>query len=242
MFEIYGKTHVGSVREHNEDAIWYDSERGVALVADGLGGHNAGEVASRITAETFANYLADYEPNSKSAAEIKRIMIDAFLGAHKCVKNMASENSKQTGMATTAVACCLNSRSYNITNVGDSRAYVVKENEIRQITQDHSFVQEMVSSGVLSESDARNHPERNIIKRCIGSSENLEVDYFEGPLTRGDRLLLCSDGVHDLLDDREILAAVSTDKDARDICAELVNRSMCAGGNDNISVILAVQK
>ena len=125
-FELSGQSHTGTVREHNEDAIWFDAGRGVAIIADGVGGHNAGEVASRLTVETFAEHTTKTWSNEISVADTKNIMVDSLLSANKIVRDTASESPDKYRMATTAVALCLGDGMYGIANVGDSRAYLLR--------------------------------------------------------------------------------------------------------------------
>jgi len=241
MFEFAGQSHTGIVREHNEDAIWFDAGRGVAIVADGVGGHNAGEVASRLTVETFAEYTTKTWSNEMSVADTKKIMVDSLLAANEIVRDTASESPDKYRMATTAVALCLSDGMYGIANVGDSRAYLLRSAEIHQITQDHSYVQGLVDSGEISKTEARRHPERNMITRCIGTAADLKVDFFHGYLEPCEHVLLCSDGVHDLLEDREILAIVSSGISVDDMCSEIIEKAIRAGGHDNASVVIAQQ-
>jgi len=241
MFELSGQSHTGTVREHNEDAIWFDAGRGIAIVADGVGGHNAGEVASRLTVETFAEYTTKTWSREMSVADTKTIMVDSLLSANKIVRDTASESPDKYRMGTTAVALCLGDGIYGIANVGDSRAYLLRPAEIHQITQDHSYVQDLVESGEISKTEARQHPERSMINRCVGTDANVEVDFFHGHLKPCDYLLLCSDGVHDLLEDREILSIVSSRMSVDDMCLEIIAKAIAAGGYDNASVVIAQQ-
>jgi serine/threonine protein phosphatase PrpC len=240
MFKISGKTHIGAVREQNEDALWFDQIRCAAIVADGVGGHNAGEVASNMTIKTFAKDVADSLGNHSEAAETKTMMMESFSNAHKFVRDAAAADSGRSGMGTTAVAFCLKSVGYIVANVGDSRAYLVKPGVLHQITADHTYVQDLVASGEISKAVARRHPERNILNRCIGTKDDIEIDFFEGELEDSERLLLCSDGLHNMLSEREILAISSSNQAGDDICSELVARSIAAGGNDNVSVVIAI--
>lgn len=239
MFELSGQSHTGSVREHNEDAIWFDPVRGIAIIADGVGGQNAGEVASRLTVGAYAKHVTEHWSTGMSVEETKNIMIDSLLSANKIVRVAASESPSKYRMATTAVALCLGDDVYGTVNVGDSRAYLLKPGEIHQITKDHSFVQDLVESGEISKADARRHPERGIINRCVGTEANVEVDFFHGHLQAGECLLLCSDGVHDLLADREILSVFSSRRSVDVICSELIAKAIAAGGYDNVSVVVA---
>ena len=241
MFELSGQSHTGPVREHNEDAIWFDAGRGVAIIADGVGGHNAGEVASRLTVETFAEHTTKAWSNEMSVADTKNLMVDSLLAANKIVRDTASESPDKYRMATTAVALCLGDGIYGIANVGDSRAYLLRPAEIHQITQDHTYVQGFVESGEISKAEARQHPERGMINRCVGTEANLEVDFFHGYFEPGEHLLLCSDGVHDLLEDQEILAIVSSRMSVDDMCLEIIAKAIAAGGYDNASLVIAKQ-
>ncbi|MCU6760767.1 Serine/threonine phosphatase stp [uncultured Roseburia sp.] len=236
--ETYSLTDIGIAREMNQD-YFFTSEEPVGnlpnlfIVADGMGGHNAGEFASRFTVETIV----------KTAAECKEqdtvsILRSAILSANEALLLYAKEHEKMAGMGTTIVAAAANGAQLYVANVGDSRLYVVGD-EIRQITKDHSLVQEMVRMGELDEEKARSHPDKNIITRAIGAEEELKIDFFEVPLQPGDKVMMCTDGLTNMIEDTDMLSVLNEPGVSLDKKVEsLVNTANKNGGKDNITVIV----
>jgi protein phosphatase len=224
--KIIGATHAGNVRSHNEDAILTDGKRGLAVVADGMGGHASGEVASRITIDTFTRSFAD-------ATSLREILLQA----HAAIVACAVAQPESAGMGATAVAALADSEHFQIAWVGDSRAYHWRFGALRQISQDHSYLEFLLRSGAITDAQARNHPQRNVVTQALGLNSP-EPDWFEDSWQQGDRLLLCSDGLSDELEDAEIQALLDTNPDIESAAFALVNAALKNGGRDNISVVL----
>ena len=236
----FGATDIGRVRSVNQDSVVVligdDAPLGEALiaVADGMGGHAAGEVASRRSLELLVESL-----NSASAPD-ERAMRDAFAQANAGVFREASQNPEYRGMGTTLVAGLLTGGDLIIGNVGDSRMYLHRNGELSRVTQDHSWVGEMVAAGALTEEQAANHPRRNVLTRALGVSASVKADLARLPLLRGDRLTLCSDGLHGMVDDKTIERVVGGKSlNLKKAAGELIDLANRAGGTDNITVALA---
>ena len=237
MLRSYALTDIGQKRQLNQDFI-YLSEKpignlpNVFIVADGMGGHNAGDYASRLAVETVVQEIGI----SFEKSPVK-ILNNAIGRANEQLRKRAREDRKLSGMGTTIVAATCLGRYLEVANVGDSRLYVISD-EIRQITQDHSLVEEMVRMGGLDKETARNHPDKNIITRAVGARPDVEVDFFDVELQTGDMVLLCSDGLTNMVEDETICRILKGDGDLEDRVEELTRTANQNGGKDNISVIL----
>lgn len=203
------------------------------LVADGMGGHNAGDYASRITVETVVERAAD-----SKETDPMRILGEAIQSANALVCKQAGESPELEGMGTTLVAASCRGESLYVANVGDSRLYVVNGSGIRQITRDHSWVEEMVSRGGIQRADARTHPDKNIITRAVGVEDRVEVDFFTVQLEKGDEILMCTDGLTNMLEDEDIRMILDGARDIVEKAQKLVKAANENGGRDNISVVL----
>lgn len=237
MIRSYALTDIGQKRQLNQDYI-YHSETPVGnlpnvfIVADGMGGHNAGDYASRLAVETVVEEIgASFEKNAV------KILNNAIRRANEQLRKRARENKALSGMGTTIVAATCIGRYLEVANVGDSRLYVISD-EIRQITEDHSLVEEMVRMGGLDKEAARNHPDKNIITRAVGARRDVEVDFFNVELQTGDLVLLCSDGLTNMVDDEMICRILKGDGNLEDRVEELMKTANENGGKDNISVIV----
>lgn len=226
MITIAGDTHPGRVRANNEDAFLADPGRALAVVADGMGGHASGEIASQITIDTFT-------AQGDGAA-----LADMLLAAHRHIAEHARAHPQCAGMGATAVAARADARHYRISWVGDSRAYHWRPGAgLRRISRDHSYLEWLLSQGQISEAEARNHPQRNVVTQGLGLNEP-EPESREGDWAPRDRLLLCSDGLTDELDDAEIDALLNAAPDLGIAVAALIDAALKSGGRDNISVVL----
>lgn len=238
MLKTFSITDVGVKRKLNQDFV-YTSERPVGslpnlfIVADGMGGHNAGDYASKVTVETIVEKVG-----SSSETERSRVLDEAIQAANMLIRARAKESADLEGMGTTVVAATCQGNSLCVANVGDSRLYVANRREIRQITRDHSWVAEMVRRGGMGKEEARYHPDRNIITRAIGADDELKVDFFTVQLKEGDLILMCTDGLTNMLEDEEIRMILNGARDIVEKAEELVNAANERGGRDNISVIL----
>jgi serine/threonine protein phosphatase PrpC len=234
-------TDVGRKREHNEDNMAYVIPKdpqvmamkgALFIVADGMGGHAAGEVASEIAVDTVSNayYMDDNE-------DVMTPLLQAIKRANLAIHQRAAENLLRSGMGTTCVAAVLRGNMGYIANVGDSRAYLVRGSHVKQITQDHSWVAEQVRAGLLTEDQARTHAQRNVITRCLGTQPDVEVDVFLEPLQENDCLVLCTDGLSGLLSDEEVMRIVDQSVPQESVY-HLVERANENGGPDNITAIV----
>jgi len=244
--DAFGLTDVGCVREHNEDAIDWDTERGMFILADGMGGHNAGEVASALAIESIKHALYDVltpEVIDSEIVDYNDALYEAITYANTEIFEQAQENPDYTGMGTTLVMSLIQNGKALIANVGDSRLYVHNDSMLKQLTTDHSLVQEMVDNGYLSEEEAYSAVSRNLITRALGISEEVEVDLIEHEIQKGDVFLICSDGLSDLVLDEEISTILIKNKGSLDDAAkELIAAANAKGGKDNISVILMTMR
>jgi protein phosphatase len=227
-------TDVGRMRQNNEDS--YLSSKPVAAVADGMGGHSAGEVASAIAIEELAA-LRDRGPWENETAATDDLK-QAILRANRRIREMAASDRKLNGMGTTLVALLEDGDMVHVANVGDSRGYLLRQGELSQVTVDHSLVQELVDDGRLSPEDAERHPQRSVITRALGIDPEVEFDLFTYKLQVGDRLLLCSDGLSDVVEPAQIRKVLLRIPSAQRAARELVTVANEQGGPDNITVIV----
>lgn len=237
MLRSYALTDIGRKRQLNQDYI-YLTENPIGnlpnlfIVADGMGGHKAGDYASDLAVKTVTR-----EVETSAEKSPVKILNHAITTANQVLRRRASEDFALNGMGTTLVAATCIGRLLQVANVGDSRLYVIGD-EITQITQDHSLVEEMVRMGGLGREEARNHPDKNIITRAVGARNDIEVDFFELELETGDMVLLCSDGLTNMVDDETICRILKNGKSLKDRVEELVETANSNGGRDNISVIV----
>ena len=237
MLKTFSVTDIGKKRKLNQDYVFSSDRKignlsNVFSVADGMGGHNAGDYASRYTVDTMVEEIE----RSFEQSPVK-ILENAIKTANHKLREKAAENPNLFGMGTTVVACTVLGRYLQVANVGDSRLYVIND-KITQITRDHSLVEEMVRMGGIDRVSARNHPDKNIITRAIGATGNVNIDFFEVPLRDGDIILMCSDGLSNMIEDSEILKIVTSEESLESKAAGLISTANENGGNDNISVVL----
>lgn len=228
--KAYYRTHVGLVREQNEDTVLTDEQNGLFILADGMGGHRAGEVASLMAATTLRDALAGEEPSVDK-------LLRGFRRANSAVFERSLEDSRYYGMGTTMTALWDGGEMLLLGHVGDSRAYLFSEDRLRQVSIDHSVVGEMVRSGAITEAQARTHPYRNVITRAVGTEDSVRTDVMELPRARGDRWLLCSDGLTDMVEDEEI-AQTLREHPGEAAADRLIELALLHGGRDNVSVLL----
>ncbi len=240
MVEVFGLSDVGCIRELNEDCYCIcgfgdNSERGFCILADGMGGHNAGEVASQNAVKLIAEEMNRLLESGEK--EIPGQLSRAVSAANTGVYTMASENPIHRGMGTTVVTAFIDDGTAYVANVGDSRAYAVRDDEIVQITTDHSVVSELVMRGTITKEEARLHPQRNIITRAVGTDKSVRTDIFEYNYSPGDVMIICSDGLSTMLDDNRILEIIKSKKTSEDTVNSLIAAAKDEGGLDNITVI-----
>ena len=227
-------TDVGRMRKNNEDS--YLSSKPVAAVADGMGGHSAGEVASAIAIEELAalGRRGPWANETDATDDLKQ----AILRANRRIREMAASDRKLNGMGTTLVALLEDGDMVHVANVGDSRGYLLRQGELSQVTVDHSLVQELVDDGRLSPEDAERHPQRSVITRALGIDPEVEFDLFTYKLQVGDRLLLCSDGLSDVVEPAQIRNVLLRVRNSHQAARKLVTVANEQGGPDNITVIV----
>ncbi len=235
--KTFSMTDIGRRRGMNQDYI-FTSEAPVGnlpnlfIVADGMGGHNAGDFASRYTVEYVVKAIA-----SSGLTEPVSLLGEALRQVNANLLELADKNPRMKGMGTTFVGATIIQDCLRVANVGDSRLYIVNQ-EITQITRDHSLVQEMVRMGEMNQDQARVHPDKNIITRAVGVFKDIEADFFEVNLKLGDRILLCSDGLTNMMEDSDIRRIMCSQRDIAESVERLVAAANENGGKDNISVII----
>ncbi len=230
------KTDKGKKRELNEDYVLTlkGNDYQLLIVADGMGGHNAGEIASKLASMRVRDYVFDAYSNTKDKEELLRIAISK---ANDAVYLKSQENKELSGMGTTLTSILVTGTNVYFGHVGDSRAYIIADGDIRKITQDHSLVQELIDNGSITESEAINHPQRNLITRAVGTEKNVSIDTGCEQVKKGDIIMLCSDGLTNYISKEEILEIVK-EKESGAV-EELIRTANERGGSDNISIILA---
>ena len=235
-----GKSDIGKLRENNEDSIFVQNSdigclKNVFIVADGMGGHKSGEVASSNAVRFFCEFIQ----NINESKEILDTIVEGVGYANKKVKELSETSDAYTNMGTTFLVASIYDDKLYIAHVGDSRLYIVRNNEIKQITTDHTYVMDMVKSGVITKEEAKVHPDRNIITRALGVDKNLSIDGIFNKIYNDDIIIMCSDGLYEMLEDDKILniaqiTSLSLEKKAE----KLIENANLFGGRDNISVIL----
>ena len=245
-FMIHGVTDEGLVREHNEDYISWDVEKGLVILADGMGGHNAGEVASELAVNSINEALEEVlSPEIKDSGnmDFEEAVGEAVIYANDEINKHAKEHPECTGMGTTIVMALFHNESVILANVGDSRIYRFRQGELKQVTTDHSLVQEMIDNGYMSEEEALNSSNRNLITRALGIAEEVNVDVASHDTQEDDIYLLCSDGLSDMITDEQIFSVLVKSRDDLERASDdLIELAKQHGGHDNVSVILVALK
>ncbi|MCR5830691.1 MAG: Stp1/IreP family PP2C-type Ser/Thr phosphatase [Lachnospiraceae bacterium] len=237
MFKTYSMTDIGRRRKLNQDTV-YSCEHPLGnlnnlfIVADGMGGHKAGDYASAYTVKAIEREVEVCEDKSPI-----KILREAITVANMEIYEKASTEADFAGMGTTVVAATISDDVLYVANVGDSRLYLI-DKAITQVTKDHSLVAELVRKGSLDATQAKAHPDKNIITRAIGAAPSVDIDFFEVELNPGDIILMCTDGLTNMVDDDEILRIVRTGVDVPDIAENLVKMANHNGGKDNIGVVI----
>ncbi len=234
----YARTDVGRVRAHNQDYLYSSSSpigdlENLYLVADGMGGHKAGDFASRFLVECMIDYL-----QMESAPGPEELFRDGIRCANEQLYEKSLSSPELSGMGTTLVAATIKNNTLYVANVGDSRLYLYRSGELSQITRDHSYVEEMVRLGRMIRGSREYQEKKNLITRAVGTSRRVEADFFKVPLAAGDLILLCSDGLTNMLTDREIGAALGGGQTIQEKVEELIGEANNNGGRDNIAVVL----
>ena len=241
----YGISDVGRIRKDNEDSYCikaYDDAHMLAVVADGMGGHIGGKQASAIAVESITDYfdsniskIFGYSPR-----KIKQAMLDSVTDANKRVYDFSKENPELCGMGTTIVVCYISDGKVFAVSAGDSRLYIINDT-IKQITRDHSLINELLEMGMISPNQAKNHPKKNIITKAVGSDFSIEPDIYSEKLGEKDTVLLCTDGLTNMIENEMITQIVNSGLELSECANSLVEQAKKNGGNDNITVVIIRQ-
>ncbi|WP_242842144.1 Stp1/IreP family PP2C-type Ser/Thr phosphatase [Ruminiclostridium cellobioparum] len=240
IFLKYGiRTDRGLKRQLNEDncnvLVGYPGIPACFVIADGMGGHKCGEVASKQAVDSVCNLLlkADWEKEN-----ISEMLSDIIVKVNDEIYNFSLLDEATQGMGTTLIITVLKNRKLYIGHVGDSRVYIIRENSIEKVTWDHSFIEELVKNGSITRDEAVNHPKRNLITRAVGYELGLQVDTYEIDLKDNDIILLCTDGLTNMLTEEEILDIIKNNEEPQDACDTLIQKANNNGGEDNTTVIV----
>ena len=226
------RTDIGKVRRQNEDAAWFDLDHGVFAVADGMGGHLAGEVASGMAISAVKQMVQQHAMASIS------VMRSAVMDAHEAIVRHAKENPACSGMGTTLSMMWRGGHYMYIAHVGDSRIYRFRDRTLERITQDHSLVEELVRARIITPEEARTHPRRNIITRALGTQGENQPDLLAADMKPGDLWLLCTDGLCGMITDEEIARVLSSGASLDMMASSLIQKALDAGGRDNVTLVL----
>lgn len=240
--ELWGITDSGKIRRQNQDSFrtLFDEERGIAvlIVCDGMGGARAGNVASALAVDTFMAYMSSYIENIGTISDVAVKMADAVKCANNAVYEKSISEVEFEGMGTTLTAAISTAGGEVVVNIGDSRVYHVTYSGITQITKDHSVVEDMIMRGDLTRAEARRHPNKHLITRALGTNSDEEPDVFFAELNSGDYMLLCSDGLSNVVLDSEILFEFQRGKNVRENCENLVDMALSRGAPDNVTAVV----
>ena len=238
QLSVAARTDVGRIRAGNEDSLHAEASesRGLFIVADGMGGHAAGEVASAMAVQIVAEGLASLQSIDEPGAVDR--MAAAVRAANRAIYSRTVSEAEKQGMGTTVSVLVLSDSGYLIGQVGDSRIYLLRDGQLRQLTKDHSYVQEQVDAGYLTPEQARYHPYSNVITRCVGANETVEPDFFAGPVQAGDVYLVASDGLTGMVEDRRLHQLMSSRAAPARVVDALIAEANGRGGLDNITAIL----
>jgi serine/threonine protein phosphatase PrpC len=248
VFKSAGLTDVGLKREANEDSFSTDKKLGLFVVADGMGGHLAGEVASQVAvdlinksykewvdSDTLEDDLFGYpEP---SLSKTGNYLLGSIRLANRVIHEMAAENTEYRGMGTTVAVLAVMPELISIANVGDSRIYLVRNGKIERLSKDHSIVAEQVEMGIMTNEEAENSPLKHVLTRNLGSARELDAEIFEMEPSNNDRFVLCSDGLTDLVSDDEIQQMVKAEDDPEALCRGFIDKALTRGAHDNTTVV-----
>ena len=248
MIEAYGQTDVGRRRKLNEDNFLVDTETNLFAVCDGMGGHNAGEVASKMASETLESFIQKshrekeitwpYGLDVNLSFDGNRLKTALKL-ANKKVYKAADNREEYTGMGTTAVAALVTDSLMTVGSAGDSRCYLIRDGKLTQLTRDDSWVSAAWAEGILNADEIERHPLKNVITKAVGAKDTIEIEVVEHTFQNGDVALICSDGLHSMISDEQIIAAVTPfPQSLQEAAAKLIEAANEAGGKDNVSVVL----
>ncbi len=229
---------IGKKRIANEDSYFvseFTQNTGYIIVADGMGGHKGGATASKMTVDCIKDYFSKHF-NLENEREIRKILKESIENANKIVYDAARKDEALLGMGTTVVLCLVEDNNLYIANVGDSRLYHISKDKINQVTKDHSVVQELIDRGEISENEAESHPNKNLITRAVGSSVDIEIDFYKFKANKDDIIVICTDGLSNMIKKDEIKKIVTDEKNLDRAVTRLVDEANLRGGFDNITV------
>lgn len=238
---VWAISDIGLVRQQNQDAFRVEklpSGQILLVVCDGMGGARAGNVASNVAANVFADTVLAHLADTEYQDTVSAVMMDAVKQANRAVWEQANADANCFGMGTTLVAALVTEQACCIANVGDSRAYLINADGIRKVTRDHSVVEDLVLRGEITPEQARTHPQKNLITRALGTMEETKADIYEEPCLAGSFLLLCSDGLSNVVADQEILYEVIHGGEPENCCNRLLNTALQRGAPDNVTAVL----
>lgn len=238
---VWKITDIGAVRQQNQDACRAEvlsENRLLLVVCDGMGGARAGNVASELAVQTFGDAVLERLSDPERAGDIKRLLKEAVEIANHVIWHRSGTDPDCLGMGTTLVAALVNDGICHVVNVGDSRAYAVNTEGIRRITRDHSLVEDLVQRGEITPEQARTHPQKNLITRALGAAPEITADVFEEPCVDGGYLLLCTDGLSNVVTDQEILYEIVHGGAPEECCKRLLDTALQRGAPDNVTAIL----
>lgn len=238
------KTDTGRARSNNEDAILILPKYGMFMVADGVGGQNYGEMASRravIGAQEYVenNPIQNFSNSNKKEKStwLMNYFLDCYRQLNEEIVSLSKEGPGRSGMATTAVTAYIDGLELYVVNIGDSRAYVLRDGVMNQISEDHTYVNNLINAGTLTESEARKHPQKHVITKALGAEIGISPDFYRTELMPGDIVILCSDGLYGEVTDSQMAEIIDSGEDMNDTCRKLVDAANYNGGNDNITVV-----
>lgn len=236
------KSDRGIIRDTNEDycniVTGYPDVPLSFVIADGMGGHNSGEVASKMAVDIVSKFIVDYPESFKDEKIITDSITTAMLNANEKIFYDASEQESNHGMGTTLIVAVILEDKLFLGHVGDSSAFLIRENEIEKLTTDHTYIQELIKNGTITHEEAVNHPKRNVLTRAIGCEQNITIDSYVYSIRKNDVILLCTDGLTNMVNENEIKDTINNNQDAEKICSTLVEIANSRGGDDNVTVMI----
>jgi len=245
--EAAGLTDPGQVRTNNEDNLYFDPDRGLFVVADGMGGHASGETASQMAVDIIKEQVEKGLDTRRIPSIVEKplhisergyLLLNSVHMSNEIVYGASQSNIKNKGMGTTVTALLVDKDKFAVAQVGDSRLYLLRDGVLKQVSRDHSLVAEQVAKGLITEEQAEQSDIKNVLTRALGISDKIEVDIDEYKLKSGDRFLLCSDGLVRMVDNKTIEEKLKSDKTPKEICDELISLANEGGGKDNITLIV----
>ena len=242
--KAHGATDIGLVRKINEDAFYFqenhkENEPFICIIADGMGGHNAGEIASKMAVSLMLDFFKkNISCQSYDAKSFALLLKEAFLYVNKIIYLDSIKNKEYFGMGTTLIVAFVSGSNIVVGHVGDSRVYFIGNRNIKKVTTDHSYVAELIKNGTIKPEEANKHPQKNLITRAIGTGITVDVDINIFNLDSEDYVILCTDGLSNMLEDNEIMETVYLEKELKEKCNELIRLANERGGHDNITAII----